>query len=712
MWRRRSYGSDDVHFDYSYLAHPATVTGAQWRRPEAGNHHEKHVLYTICADLKVRVWAATEPHALQRMQLWTEIDMQASIQPRIETATPALDRYMFLVDSTDFSQTVSNTVLNCGSNSPKRNFIEHLLELDMAKPDICVILDSKGHLSAWALDQIGAKAKARQDAHNIAHLEDFNPLSSKPNLDECHGVQILAFAFDECLSQMCLLIHQHDGSIVWWEGEITEFFDPSQNVARLRRRASWQGHDRLIEKVVSSPSKDSFISWSGSEAIIWNCSNDGDNNGLVMQSRFRSKERIIDACLLDTLGAVITLHDESLSLWTIRQEIGRIVKHQTLGKVLHQRSIFNIQASKLDALNDLLLFAVFTPPATFTIWRVSASNIWHDVTNSESLGILSLQKHSNVKLDWDNQLANDSDLAPSIQNYVADKSLVASVQQNDIIFCLPTGDARVYQLESNRDGFYTTSTSLTFNTGVNRPYLMALSSTKKLALIDESGFDLTIWDVPTGTVEYNVRYTSKVTNFHWLTTSVGLSALAFSLEHKIVVLAEVRLNPSDAEHTPWTEVREIEMKDQTSQAVKDFTWIGSQTIVVASGIQLLAIESTIPFGQAFSNGPSVMVPDQGSVDLSAALKAFNGSLPIYHPQYVLQIALTGRAGTARKVLKALYSYLKFFSDGEAIPSDLGLPIEQFYSSSCVSPPVIELSLNYANGIRCTTGLRSTHKWQH
>ena len=688
MWRRRSYGSNDVRFDYSYLSHPTTVTGAQWRRPEGGSHHEKHVLYTVCADLKVRIWVATDPHGLQLLQLWTEIDMQASIQPRIEPVMSVLDRHMFLIDSIEFSQAISDTVLKSGNNSLKRHFIEHLLEIDIAKPDVCVVLDSRGHISAWALDQIGAKAKSRHDAHNIAHLEDFNALSSQPGLDECHDVQMLTFASDERPSQLCLLVHRHDGSIMWWEGEITEFFDPSPNPARLQRAASWLGHDRSIERVVPSPSRDSFLSWSSnSEAAAWKLSSDGPGDSLIMQSQFESKEAIIDVCLFDTLDAVITLHSESLSLWTIRQKAGRILERQTLEKGLHQRSVFHIQTSEPDALRHSHLFAVFTPPTTFSVWRVAKSAVWQDRAEAESVDTVSLQKCLDTKLDWSDDFADSLDPTPSTRKSIADTSPIVSVQQDEIILCLPAGHVYLYNIHSkDSNSLCTVSTSsiLDFNTSVHNPCLIALSTTKKLALVDGAGFHLTIWDITTGNLECSIKYASNLTNLRWLTTATGHSALAVGLEHKIIVVAGVRLNPSDTEHTPWTEVREIEMKDQTSQAIKDFTWLGSQTLVVASGIQLLAVDSTLPLRLAFTNDTSSVMPGQGSMDLSDVIEILNCSLPIYHPQHILQIILSGKAEVAQKVLRRLYKNLKFFSDGDSIPSDLGMSIKCLDSISCVS----------------------------
>lgn len=47
VWRRLSFGSDDTRFDFSYLPHPAAVTGIHWRKPYHVDQTIDNVLYTI-----------------------------------------------------------------------------------------------------------------------------------------------------------------------------------------------------------------------------------------------------------------------------------------------------------------------------------------------------------------------------------------------------------------------------------------------------------------------------------------------------------------------------------------------------------------------------------------------------------------------------------------------------------------------------------------
>lgn len=75
IWRRLAFGADDVRFEVSYLPHPAAVTGIHWRKPFHREQSMDNVLYTICADNKIRVWTVTDHQAVSPMRLWVEIDM-------------------------------------------------------------------------------------------------------------------------------------------------------------------------------------------------------------------------------------------------------------------------------------------------------------------------------------------------------------------------------------------------------------------------------------------------------------------------------------------------------------------------------------------------------------------------------------------------------------------------------------------------------------
>lgn len=176
LWRRLSFGADDTKFDFSYLPHPATVTGVHWRKSHESEQTIDNVLYSICTDSKVRVWATTDPHGLQVLQLWAEIDMLESLQPRqvISTDQPG-DRYAFIIDGEDFNLAVNRAAkVNADKEDQENHALEHLAEVMKRDPEVCVVLDGRGNMSAWGLESVSCKARKPAKKFNIAHVENLN----------------------------------------------------------------------------------------------------------------------------------------------------------------------------------------------------------------------------------------------------------------------------------------------------------------------------------------------------------------------------------------------------------------------------------------------------------------------------------------------------------------------------------------------------------
>jgi WD40 repeat protein len=172
IWRRLSFGSDDTRFDFSYLPHPATVTSVHWRRPYHAEQTIDNVLYTICADNVVRIWAATEAHGLQILQLWAQIDLRESIQPRgLAPKQSSNIRFAFIIDGRDFMLATEHAVQERTSGQGEDHALAHLVEVANRNPEICVVFDEAGHMSAWGLENVGCKARQTANIFNVAHVD-------------------------------------------------------------------------------------------------------------------------------------------------------------------------------------------------------------------------------------------------------------------------------------------------------------------------------------------------------------------------------------------------------------------------------------------------------------------------------------------------------------------------------------------------------------
>ena len=82
VWRRLSYGSYDVRFDFLYLPHPNLVTGLRWRQPAHVDQTIDNILYTFCTDNVLRIWTGSDSHGHQLPQLWGKLNLSEAIQDK------------------------------------------------------------------------------------------------------------------------------------------------------------------------------------------------------------------------------------------------------------------------------------------------------------------------------------------------------------------------------------------------------------------------------------------------------------------------------------------------------------------------------------------------------------------------------------------------------------------------------------------------------
>lgn len=170
IWRRLS--SADGSFDYAYLRHPAPVTGLHWRKPFHRDQTFESVLYTICADIKLRIWAPGDHQSPAILQLWGEVDLMESIQPRsISAEDRSKKRYAFIIDNGDFMTATEKVIQNASDDEQSEPGMAHLIEVANKSPDVCVVLDNRGNMSAWGLESVGCKHRKPGDIFNIAHTD-------------------------------------------------------------------------------------------------------------------------------------------------------------------------------------------------------------------------------------------------------------------------------------------------------------------------------------------------------------------------------------------------------------------------------------------------------------------------------------------------------------------------------------------------------------
>ena len=695
IWRRLSYGSDDVRFDFSYLQHPSIVTGIHWRSALEHDHSIAHVLYTVCADNRVRVWASTEYHGLQVLQMWADIDLQTSIQPRhLEPQGQIKERYVFFIDARDFIRIIDNATKNASSQGKENHVLEHLQDVAVRNPEICVILDNRGHLSAWALENVGSKLRVPADITNIAHIENLHVRWPESEVGSNGFVQILGFAELTNSPVWTLLLHDFRGRITWAEARLDELFDPSPGRARLYVRANWTGHDRPVKKIVRNFSGGTLISRTNdNEGLIWKQKQTKAGSELLCQSSLVSSDHIHRTCIIDDGDFVANLHHESLSVWDVRSSVAIRVSSSEFkipGKLLCL-----LQLPTLETASARYLAAI-SSTADGIVWQFDTLPRSRNMAAPKEKYSYGIREFCYFNLGFEDDLAFVLPIDPAGSTSNATEFLDAFAPDVALSYT-KSGTVRAWTSRVNirNDSVEWLSTS-TISTGIENPFLASGSAIRKVALVDASRNGLTIWDSKSAQLEHDEQFASQevIGDLDWSSTPDDQSILAVGFPHGIFIFAQMRYDYLQ-EGPAWAPIREIRIRDSTPYPIGDSTWLGNGDLVIGAGNQLFIYDKNLATSDDMISDLSIPVHRHSFVNLFDVVALLNGPLPLFHPQMLSQCILAGKFAQVQKVIIRLNGLIKFFTEGDELEGYLNLSIEDFFSENEVSlfPRILFLDSN-------------------
>lgn len=678
LWRRQSFGSDDTRFDFTYLPHPTTVTSIHWRRPHDREQILEQVLYSVCGDSKVRIWAAMDPHGLQAMQLWAEIDMQESIQPRqIGILHQSNERYALFIDSRDFSFATDRAVQAASIEEQREHHgLEHLVEVAKTNPEVCVVLDRHSNMSAWGLDNVGCKTRKCTDVFNIAHVENVKlSFLDDGNVEESN-VQFLTFCSQQSDSPFTLLVHHFDGRIIWNECKLDVLFDPSPRQQRLQAKASWTGHDGSIKKLVRSGSgKALFSRTNDNEGLVWKQESDSSGMALARTSALTCPEHIHRSCLLAEGDFVINLHHNSISLWDARSSVAR--QTASCNFEANGKPLCLITLPKPESQSPSSYVATVTSKMEVIVWKIGLP--------AEPRQQLSRDSSSNMQQYCSSKLGLRDDFASVLPVDPAGVLLPASdfldtFAKDLAISYADTGILRAwtatFDLNKQRVDWLLTST---VETGIDSPSLASANSIRKIAVVDSAKTGLTIWDSLSAQLEFDTRYgsTETVQDLDWSSTPDEQSILAVGFPYKIVILAQMRYDYLNA-GPAWAPIRQIHIKELTSHPIGDSVWLGSGNLTIGTGNQLYVYDKAVDISDTIITDLSIPVHQGRSLSIFDLVTYLNGPLPVFHPQFLAQCILAGKSVQVQRIVIGLYKALKFFVTGDDLDSFVNMMPSEFY----------------------------------
>ncbi|KAK4166197.1 regulator of V-ATPase in vacuolar membrane protein 1 [Cladorrhinum sp. PSN259] len=705
IWRRLSYGNDDVRFDFMYLRHPAAVTGLQWRRPHWIDQTIDNVLYTFCADGTLRVWAGGDSHGHQPLELWGKVDLEGSIQGRDGKVGGI--RWAFMMHGRDLSAATETAVQEGKSEEDWHQVaLEHLIAVANKSPEIFVVLDGRGHMSAWALEDIGPKNHRREGkTFNVAHVAsgDFDFLKGYDKAGGEEVPHVEAYSYCNSGGHLHFLLHFFDGRIGVYRSNVAALFDPNpKRKQRLNQTSLWTGHSAPIRKVVRNFSGRAIVSRTEQgQCIVWKHELDEQGTALARQVAIQHTGHIHRMCVLRKGRFVVFLQHEKISLWDCRGKKAEVVAeipYDVPGKPL---CLLILPRHKVEDYTTAHI-ATITSEKEGVVWEVKLPYY----TRFGDSAAATTNSHTNG-----NEKEQRGEIREFVKFTLEDAGDLAYVLPVDPAGATPVisgfldvfaRDVAISYTHSGRVEFWTArvgyegkgvewlSTS-SMETGVSNPALVSGSMRKKAALVNSSRSSLTIWDIRGARLEYTQDFENSHTirDLDWTSTPDSQSILAVGFPHRVLLLSQMRfdyLNKGPA----WAPIREISIREYTPHPIGDSVWLGDGHLVIAAGNQLFVHDRDFDAANSLGAAAGLRLPakkkggKKRELDLFRVVQRLNGPLPVFHPQFLSMCILAGKIVLVHQILLALHKTLKFWAEGDTIDDYLGLDVEDFYAADHLS----------------------------
>lgn len=686
VWRRLSYGSDDVRFDFVCLAHPQPVVSVQWRRPCHLEQTIENALYTIATDNRLRVWTASDSHGQQLPHLWGTLDLVAPNARAVH--------YALMVHGRDFVTATEQAIENMRSPGQQdAAALQHLVEIANRNPEICIAFDGHGHMSAWALENIGNKVqKPKIFGFTNATSPCFEFLARRPPGTSPRADAVI---YNSSGGGFYMLLHTFDGCIDVYKTDPIRLFYPGPRTDRLVLECTWSGHSEPIRKMVRNYTGRAMVSRTQfGQCILWKHK---AGAGLVKTTLRRQVlvqhvGHVDRLCLLRQGRFVIFLQHERVSVWDCQRSKAALISEADYNAPGKPLCLVVLPRPDADDYHTAHV-ATVTSEKQGIVWKVKLPG--HRAQNRQDVprskgpanGMVqsSIREFARFELDDPGELAYVLPVDPAGATPMTSGSLDVFARDVAVSYTR-TGrvefwTARVDQ-EQRKVGWLSTSS---METGVHEPALVSGSTLKTAALVDTGRSHLTIWDIRGARLEYSQGFENHQTiqDLDWTSTPDSQSILAVGFPHRVLLMSQMRfdyLNKGPA----WAAVREINIRNISPYPIGDSTWLGDGHLVIGAGNQLYVHDRQFDVSGSVITGLQLPHEAGGTCDLFEVVQRLNGPLPVFHPQFLSQCLLAGKMSLVHRILVSLHRFLKFWIEGEELDDYLGIDLEEIYASASVS----------------------------
>lgn len=644
LWKRISISGEQDIFHLTLLPHPDYITAIRWK--QTSPNMSSQVLYSLCADKKLRIWSCYEiGNGQKTVQNWGSIQLTEK------------ERFCLLIDSWILKEVLSK------ENRALQYYRDTL-------PDLVMTITSSGDFTLHALENLSTDPPKPLVTKKLLSGElPEESFLRNPNFLYFAEVQPCA----ENSTKVSLLVHSLGGMIRQSTIDIPSLLtNANDSINAFTLQHIFSGHNKSIRELVRSSDGEALLTLSRfSENCIWRpkCITKG-NISLYLKNIVTTDAPIKLSVLHEKGDLLICLLDDyRLQAWKCSKNRNPNDKTATM------EAEFDV-GIPTNGLSPLLM--INTPEEVHNHDRHFVAIVYSDgsIRSFEvSLvrGISEIESN-NLEISGDETIYKMSSIDPVHSTFFSNRPLLSVVTKKGVVM---EYKAHV----DNKSKTISWSKWKEIVTGVKEPLYLRGSSTGKLCIVSSDGKIVSFWDVNRSVLEYEETFETSIQDIDWTSTSFGQSIVSIGFSDYSLLYTELRYDYTNNSPS-YLPIEKIDISAYTAHDIGDSVWLKDATFVVATGNQLYIKDKSLDLNDPFTHKSigSRMILFNDILHLNSVL---NGPLPVYHPQFLIQAIYANKLKLVQELLMRLFLKLREL-DLESkdistnLPSDLDIQQYKFF----------------------------------
>ncbi|KAK6455786.1 regulator of V-ATPase [Scheffersomyces xylosifermentans] len=713
---------------------------------------KSEVIYTVANDHKLYVWASYEYSGHSHISNWASLDLKTA----------------FKGEEIAFTLIIENYLLQKSLIPPIKKFnIDVFKDKNLKDLDLLYVISKSGKVAPFAVWNITAcpPNNIRFERLNPETTYEFDPHTfplgsfgyeppgqpqeltkeyiqsdefTIPNLKPVLITSLRYLSHESDFSPLCLLLHDRIKNTLRFDLlHFRSLLQPTKETIQPLRTIllnKFQGHTKSIRRLIKSNSSFSddnillSISNFPEHNYIWEpfLLNEVNTKKISITKRFQldvsssedkdSPQGIWNAAILNDIEPpkedgkrrhlVVSIDKLGyLGLWDCNGSVNddqpadllerlSIVDAVSGDRITREPSAFILTEcpNNTESLRQYCVIAFFEKGLVHA-WRISIAYI-SATSRIKDIGIESIHVD---KLPHEEKI---------FQMVTIDR-FVSQVQKSVVAVISEEGLVRSFAMEFEQDGSIKWRQTHSIHTNVKRASkLHGATVISKMAVVDEGGLNLSVWDIKTGVLEYEEKYPEKygrVRDLDWTyinsseKQSTSNAILSVGFQKFVLLYTQLRYDYTNNIPT-FAVLKRIDISDFTSHDIGDSIWLNDGYLVIGSGNQFFIDDKWIKLGssnidstirQLMVGYTTTGVQDDSSIydgagyqridkstdeliyDISHLVRVLNGPLPVYHPQFLIQAMFMNQNKLVQDILVKLFQDIR---RGDPIAWDLNLDI--------------------------------------